>query len=186
MAGMLISYDEDGNVLATCDYQNVYDPDTLDPIGETDYLYAEGHGVPNSPTFGTVETFDIILDKKTGKERFVLRDSQPCKGSKVWPECLGGRAIEFRVELAGPPGNKRIAALVHKQSGHRRERAEIEAKIMARIEEAHGKPADIRDLVGGPDRPLKLDEDGKTKPRPQPTPIPPWVVRPEKPKKPKE
>ena len=33
------------------------------------------------------------------------------KGSKVWPEHLGGRAHDFRVELEGPAGGKRIAAL---------------------------------------------------------------------------
>ena len=143
------------------------------------------------------------------------------KGSKVWPEWIGGAANEFRVELEGPPGRKRIGALVHKASGHRRERSALEGEINARIEakrsEAHTQgeatrvvqramlkaerqalakelrsvrqpvalvelylpdqpesadpepgPVDIRDLVGGPDRPLELDDEGRTKPRSTP------------------
>jgi hypothetical protein len=91
-------------------------------------------------------------------------------GSKVWPEFLGMRAHDFRVELDGPPGRKHIVALVHKASGHRRERAAVEAAIQRRILAQRGlsvfapsaRPADLRDLVGGPDRPLNLDADGRS------------------------
>ena len=88
-------------------------------------------------------------------------------GSDTWPEWLGGAAYDFTVELDPNPRNARarIAALVHKKSGHRRERAEIEAVIEDRIQKANGKPADIRDVVGGPNRPLLLDENGRTKAR---------------------
>jgi hypothetical protein len=82
-------------------------------------------------------------------------------GSGTWPEWLGSSAHGFKVELQG----KRIKALVHRDSGHRRERAAVEAAIQERITDAKGKPADIRDIVGGPDRPLILDENGRTKPK---------------------
>jgi hypothetical protein len=108
--------------------------------------------------------------------------AHPVKGSKVWPEWLGAGATDFRVELEGEPGHKRIAALVRKPTpvgdrdtrgrfrpatagGHRRERAVIEAAITDRIVKAGGQPADIRDLVGGPTRPLLLDNKGQVAPR---------------------
>ena len=69
------------------------------------------------------------------------------------------------MELEGPAGKKRIAALVHKD-GHRRERAPIEAEIAKRVKDGNGT-ADIRDLVGGPTNALHLDEKGKTAPRPK-------------------
>ena len=86
------------------------------------------------------------------------------------PNGSAARAHDFRVELDPNPGKARarIKALVHKQSGHRRERADIEAAISGRIEQAKRegkKAADIRDIVGGPDRPLLIDEKGKTKKR---------------------
>lgn len=97
-------------------------------------------------------------------------------GSATWPEWLRGRDLRnFDIEFE--PGwsrhtaraerpDHRIAALVHKASGHRRERADLEAEIAGRIADAHGEPADIRDLVGGPDRPLLLDDEGRTTVRP--------------------
>jgi len=95
-----------------------------------------------------------------GKFRQIWNVAQAA-GSTTWPEWIGPRAHDFTVELDG----QRIAALVHKKSGHRRERAEIEAVIEDRIQKANGKPADIRDVVGGPNRPLLLDENGRTKAR---------------------
>lgn len=194
MTGMLIVYDADGNVVGTRDYQVIYDPDTLEPIGLADYSAHEENGGEASD-WGMVLTYDHVFDKK-GNETQVLRDPQPVKGCKVWPEWIGGYAHFFKVELDGPPGNKRIKALVHKNSGHRRERSSIEAAIAERIndkkveakkrgddfrKEAKAKglprnvvdampdpepePADLRDLLGGPDRPLQLDDQGHTKPR---------------------
>jgi hypothetical protein len=162
MLGMLIAYDALGNVLHSRDYQVVYDPDTLEPLGLIDFLAAESAGIENTE-FWRIETFDI--DRETGAE--ILRDPQPVKGSKVWPEYLGGAAHHFRVILAGPAGNKRIVKLVHKGSGHVRDREQIEAAIESRKDEARreGRAADLRDLVGGPDRPLRLDDEGKTRPR---------------------
>ena len=87
-------------------------------------------------------------------------DVENAVGSGTWPEWIGGRAHDFKVET--DPSTKRIKALVHKTSGHRRTRSSVEAAISKRIKDATGQPADIRDLVGGPTRPLVLDDEGKT------------------------
>jgi len=142
MVGMLLAYDLNGDVVTTLDHLVQCD-DAGAPLGLVDFAAHE----------------------EAGGEMTEVWTVSNAAGSKVWPEWLGGRAHDFRVELVGPPGRKRIAALVHKTSGHRRVRAEIEAAIDARIDAAHGQPADIRDLVGGPDRPLQLDDEGKTKAR---------------------
>jgi hypothetical protein len=81
-------------------------------------------------------------------------------GSGTWPEWLGAKAHDFRVERA----NGRITALVHKSSGQRRERAAIEEAIEAVEPDDKGR-RDIRHIVGGPDRPLLLDDEGRTTPR---------------------
>jgi hypothetical protein len=150
MLGMLLGYDAAGNVLATLGYMVVYADDLeRTPIGLVDFTAHEEAGG---------EATDIVI--------FDSGDPiTPIKGAKVWPEWLASGVHDFRVELVGPPGGKRIGALVHKASGHRRERAAIEAAIQKRIKDADGRPADIRDLVGGPDRPLVLDVDGRTKAR---------------------
>lgn len=151
MLSMLLAYDASGKVIATLDYLVSYAADGV-PLGFIDF---EAH-------------------ETAGGEMTDIWTVSNAAGSKVWPEWLGGRAHEFRVELAGPPGAKHITALVHKMSSHRRERVAIEAAIQARIDAANGQPADIRDLVGGPDRPLTLDDAGRTKSRPaaRPTTLP--------------
>ena len=142
-AGMLLAYDVAGNVVGTLDYLVRYadDPDRR-PLGLVDFAAHE----------------------EAGGEMTDIWTASNATGSKVWPEWIGSRAHDFRVELVGPPGRKRIGALVHKVSGHRRERAAIDASIAARIEAAGDAPADIRALVGGPDRPLHLDAEGRTLP----------------------
>lgn len=80
-------------------------------------------------------------------------------GSGTWPEWLGLRAYDFTVVL--DPSTKRIAQLVHKTSGFRRVRAQIEAAIAAVPPDANGV-RDIRAIVGGPTRPLALDNQGRT------------------------
>lgn len=101
-------------------------------------------------------------------------------GAATWPEWLHGRDVR-NCDLELEPGwsrhtsrserpDYRIAALVHKTSGYRRERAAIEEAIADRIIVAHAEAsatgrepvADLRTLVGGPDRPLRLDDDGRT------------------------
>ena len=170
MLCLLLAYDAAGNVVATLD-----------------------HVVAKDAEDNVVGLVDFEAHEEAGGENTDIWQVSGAAGSKVWPEWLGGQAHNFRVELEGPPGAKRIAALVHKTSGYRRERAAIEAEIATRIaakrDEAVARaaairatlprrvngrfvavpdvvvepePADIRDLVGGPDRPLILDEDGKT------------------------
>lgn len=147
MLSMLLAYDDEGNVIATLDYLTSRD--------------SEGN---------VIGLVDFDAHERAGGSMTDVWTVEGAAGSKVWPEWIGGRAHEFRVEKDGPPGNKRVVALVHKQSGHRRERSEIDQQIAKRIKEAGDNPADIRDIVGGPGSPLVLDEDGKTKPRKKPKP----------------
>jgi hypothetical protein len=152
---MLIAYAADGSVVATLDHMVALDD--------------QGRAI------GLV---DFAAHELAGGDHTAIWSVSGAAGSKIWPEWLGGRAHDFRVELAGPPGRKHIAALVHKTSGHRRERAVIEAAITGRIEAAKGGPADIRDLVGGPDRPLNIDAEGRTASRiPHTRPNLPLVAR---------
>ena len=139
---MLLAYDSQGQIVATLNYM-----------------------VAKDEAGRVVGVIDFDAHERAGGEMTQVWHHEGATGSKTWPEWIGGRAHDFRVELAGPAGNKRIAALVHKVSGVRRERAAVEAAIAARIAAANGEPADIRDIVGGPDRPLILDDDGRTKAR---------------------
>jgi len=105
MLCMLIAYDAAGNVVATLDHVVVRDADG-EVTGLVDFAAHEG---------------------ADGKLRDIW-NAGSAVGSATWPEWIGGRAHDFRVELDG----KRIKALVHKDSGHRRERSAIEAAIKAR------------------------------------------------------
>lgn len=131
----LLAYAPNGDVIATLDYMVARDENGV-AVGLLDFAAHEASG---------------------GRLREIW-SVEGAAGSATWPEWLGGQAHAFRVELTG----KKVTALVHKTSGHRRERAGIEAEIAKRIEQAAGKPADIRDVVGGPTRPLILDAEGKT------------------------
>jgi hypothetical protein len=151
MLSMLLAYDDNGDVIATLDHLVVYS-DAGEAIGLADF---EAH-------------------EAAGRELTDIWTVEGAKGSKAWPEWLGAAAHGFRVELDGPAGAKRAAALVHRESGHRRDRAAIEGAIQARIEEARASAgaADIRDLVGGPGRPIILDAAGRNAPRPQRSALP--------------
>lgn len=105
---MLIAYNATGEIIATLDYMIAADPEG-NVVGLVDFAAHEEAGGEHTDIF--------VVD--TGNP------ANPVKGAKVWPESLGSLAHDFRVELDGPPGQKRIAALVHAQSGHRRERAEV-------------------------------------------------------------
>lgn len=83
-------------------------------------------------------------------------DVSDAVGSGTWPEWLGGRAHDFRVELQGG----RIIALVHRRSRFRRRRAAIE-KAIRRAPLVDGS-RDLRALLGGPGRPLLVDDRGRT------------------------
>lgn len=144
MLGMLVAYDEDGKIIATKDFHVLYDETHPDrpPVGLVDWGEMEEHDMP----------FARRPDRDVPGGWFV----PDAVGSAFWPEWLGGAATAFRVELDG----KKIRALVHRESGIRRERSAIDAAIAERIEAARGEAADIRDLVGGPMRPLRVDERG--------------------------
>lgn len=140
MLSMLLAFDADGNIVATLDHVVARD--------------AEGN---------VVGLIDFGAHEAAGGEHTDIWTVSSAAGSKVWPEWLGGRAHDFRVEKEGPAGQRRIAALVHRESGHRRERAAIEAAIAAVGSDQNGAK-DIRHIVGGPGRPLELDDRGRTVP----------------------
>jgi hypothetical protein len=137
----LLAYDAAGTVIATLDTVVVHD-ENGDVVGLVDFAAHEAAGGEHTAVWAVAGA----------------------AGSKVWPEWLGLGAHQFRVELTGPPGGKRIAALIHKTSGHRRERSALEGALAAIEPDANGA-RDIRHLVGGPDRPLVLNADGRTVPR---------------------
>lgn len=136
MLSMLLAYDAAGNVVETLDYICARDDDGK-VIGLIDFQAHEDQGG---------QLTDIWLVPKA-------------TGSGTWPEWIGPQAHAFRVERDGG----RIVALVHKSSGHRRERTRVEAEIEVRLVRGQGR-ADLRDLVGGPNKPMILDDEGKTKP----------------------
>lgn len=135
---MLIAYDANGDVVGTLSHLVARDAD--------------------GKVTGLVDFAD---HEAAGGEMTDVWSVSDAVGSKVWPEWIGGASHGFRVELEGPAGRKHIAALVHKASGQRRERATIEANIALRVAVYDPEPADIRDVVGGPDRPLLLDDTGR-------------------------
>jgi len=130
----LLAYDAAGKVIATLDHMVARD-DQGNVTGLIDFAAHEA---------------------ADGRLRDIW-DVAGADGSGTWPEWLGSRAHDFQAELT----DGRIRALVH-PSGYRRERASIEAAIAERIKDAGDEPADIRDLVGGPGRPLLLDDEGRT------------------------
>lgn len=131
---MLIAYDADGNIVGTLDMLVAHD--------------ANGHAT------GLV---DFAAHEAAGGRLRDIWQVATAAGSGVWPEWLGGSVHDFRVEL---DSRKRIVALVHRVSGHRRERA----AILAAIEAAPTVDGvrDLRAIVGGPTRPLTLDQEGHT------------------------
>lgn len=138
MLGMVIAYDAAGEVVGTLDFLVSFD-ENGNPQGLVDF---DAH-------------------EQAGGEVTDYWTQQGAVGAKAWPEWLGSQVYDFRVERVGPPGRKHASALVHKESGHRRERAACEAAIEATpiVDGAR----DIRAIVGGPDRPLTLDATGRTK-----------------------
>lgn len=138
MVASLLAYDADGKVIATL-----------------------GHMVARGPDGQVVGLIDFEAHEAAGGELTDIWRVPGAAGSKTWPEFLGSQAHGFTVEKEeGPSGAKRITALVH-ASGHRRERAAIEAAI-AKVKLDGKGNRDIRHVVGGPDKPLLLDDRGKT------------------------
>lgn len=150
MLSMLLAYNAEGRVVATLDYMVACDSD----------------GTPR----GLVD-FEAVEDAGDIKQAWNVENAV---GAGTWPEWLGARAHEFRVEV-DPTETRRIRRLTHvggrprhkddtptPGSGHVRERVQVEQAIADRIAQAKGEPADIRDLVGGPERAMKLDEKGRS------------------------
>lgn len=182
MMSMWLAYDRDGNVIATFDYAVRRDDDG-NPISLVDFEAHEAQG-GKMRDIKDVQRLDapipigiareVLGRDPLPREHVLLPPDHPFRvahdrivGSAHWPEWIGGRTREFRVEL---DAKRRAVALIHKTSGHRRERAQIEAAIAERRHYAFQNnlpAADIRDIVGGPDRPLHLDEHGRTAPRPK-------------------
>jgi len=135
MLSMLIAYDAAGTVIATQDYMVARDA-AGNVIGLID---CEAHELAG------------------GKLRDIwIQDG--AIGSGTWPEWIGARAHDFKVEL-GP--DRRIAALVHKVSGYRRERSAI-AQAIASAPVLDDGALDLRAVLGGPSMPLILDDQGHT------------------------
>jgi hypothetical protein len=115
-----------------------------------------GHVVASDESGHALGLVDFDSHEQSGGRLRDIWEVSGAVGSGTWPEWLGGAAHSFRVEL---DSSKRIVALVHKTSGQRRERAAIVSAIEA-VPVIDGK-RDIRHLVGGPTRPLTLDEHGR-------------------------
>lgn len=138
MLSMLIAYDASGQVIATLDFCVKRDE--------------------NGKVIGLID-FDAH-ERVGGKLRDIWQVDNAV-GSGTWPEWISSRAHEFRVERDGGL----ITALVHRTSGHRRERAAVMRELRARGQASPDGVIDARDLLGGPDRPLLLDDDGRTRQR---------------------
>lgn len=140
----LIAYDAGGNIISVMDH-----------------LVARVDGV-------VVGLYDFAAHEANGGKLRDFWDVNRAVGSGTWPEWLGDRTHEFRVQLDG----KLIVRLVH-PSGFVRHRDRIEAEILrrhqtetrklgSRVLELVPLNVDLRDLVGGPGKPLRLDERGRT------------------------
>lgn len=146
--GILVAYDDEGNVIASVQYQTAIDPATGDTLGMVDFAGMEEAGIPFRGSGEHVNVWEV----------------PGAAGSAVWPQYIDAAHIaDFRVEL---DERKRISAIVHKPSGTRRNRDVVERAIADRIRRATGEPADISDLVGGPDRPLEVTPTGAIRRRP--------------------
>lgn len=124
-------------------------------------------------------------------EQWVPDPDPPIVGAGTWPEFLEdvrGFKVDLRPGAKG--GTPKVRALVHKESGHQRKRADLEAEVGRRVAaskaaaeakraqmrgrpgvKAHGpgspdrikpEPVDVGDLFGGPDAPIKVDAQGRT------------------------
>lgn len=155
MLGSLLAYDSNGVVIATL-----------------------SHMVSQDENGNVTGLVDFEQHEINGDELTDIWKVDSAVGSKTWPEWLGSRAHEFKVELDGPPGRKRIKALIHvgrpeitddsgviapavPGSGHRRERSNIEKAIQDRIKNSNEPAVYIGDILGGPEKPITLDSEGK-------------------------
>lgn len=132
----LIAYDRSGNVAVVLEFLVLPDEDGV--FGLVDFEEAE----------------------RSGLKLRNLWEVSGASGSCHWPEHLGERFHEFRVER-----DRRFSLsarrLVHRRSGHVRERATIEAAV----QEAKARGGrDLRAVLGHTHHPVLLDDDGRTRP----------------------
>lgn len=140
MLGMLVAYDGEGNVVATLSHLVARD-DEGNAVGLVDFEEWEKAGKKFRNVPGRPGIWDV----------------PGAVGSGAWPEHL--EAHLFRVKVEGG----RIEEMIHPDSGHRRIRSKIEVEIEKRRKATpEGEPLDLRDLVGGPGKSLRLDGEGKT------------------------
>jgi hypothetical protein len=139
--GALIAYDRAGNVFAWMDHLAIEDTD------------------------GVVRAVDFVGCEREGVRLRTLWLVSGASGSTTWPEYLGDRFSEFRVELdaRAPLRGRR---LVHRGSGHVRDRESIELDIDRRKQaqrRSGRRTLDVRTFLGSPVRALSLDDDGRTR-----------------------
>lgn len=138
----ILFWDVDGNVIGTLDYMVSYDEQGR-PLGLVDF-----------------EAFELA----GGRLREVAEHGRAV-GSGTWPEWIGGQAMDFKVEVraGGRGGTHMITALRHKVSGHRRDRVAIQAAVdEAMTGKGPGDVVDLRPVLGGPGRSLRLDREGRS------------------------
>lgn len=139
----LIAYDRSGNIVVSLDF----------------LVLPDGEG-----GFGLV---DLEEAERTGIKLRGLWEVSGASGSAHWPEHLGERFHEFRVER-----DRRFALparrLVHRLSGHVRHRDAIEAAVQQAKAGAHpdARHAAARAVLGHPHQPLTLDDHGRTRAEP--------------------
>lgn len=168
---MLIAWRRDGSIAAVLNYLVRYD-ELQRPIGLVDFAAHEAAGGRLRDVWDVCDPDEPVPDELAGT---TIPPDHPWRvahdqveGSGTWPEWVPPDSFVVELEpafsraLAGP--SFRIRALVHKKSGFRRERARIQAAIDERIAAArvNDEAADLRDLAGGPDRPLMIDATGHT------------------------
>lgn len=138
----LIAYDRSGNVLAILDHLVVPDEN------------------------GNAVLVDFAAHEAAGRKLRECWEVSGAEGSCHWPEHLGESAGMFRVEL-----DRRFThparRLVHRRSGHSREREGVEREIERRVgrspkDEQGRRIVDVRDVTGSPSRPLRVDDEGRT------------------------
>lgn len=135
----LYAYDRSGNIVATLDHLVIEDED------------------------GVARLVDFEATEESGTRLRELWEVSGASGSTTWPEHLGERAPEFRVELdARQP--LRCRRVVHRRSGVVRDRQGIADRLGAAQDEqlrAGARRVDVRGALGEPGRPIALDADGR-------------------------
>ena len=126
-----------------------------------------GEGTPDDEALAVA---DFAAHEASGKPLRAYGVNGTALGAATWPEWLTHSDLaQMYLELE--PGWDRMTdprsrpahalrALIHRDTGQRRERTHIEAAVGRRVAAAGDGAADIRDLVGGPDRPLHLTQGG--------------------------